>query len=384
MGSIARATNRVGYDLGINNLRDALIQREKEKDQEAIYSAIGEAFNNWQNNQQKNVDSAVELTGKVTNPFSPGNITQGLGQNMPKNILGEVLQTSYNPGIQTKTVKNPQAIYDEALLNKNNFDNTTMPMSLDKNFDAEQLAKLNLLKGIIDQQTNQLKPKEKDITQVNPEYDLIDKNTGNLIRQGTPAPTKASEKYERVETFDVNGQPIKKGLNKSTGKWESLGKAYYKPDKSGGKDEAGLPDVSKLVASTREGIQKIKDLKKNKGILGKEIGMTGEDAGKMVELNDELLGRQRDLIKQKYVEPIIEAVKKRDLQPAIDTIKGVYGTLDEKLQKLGKGATPQQIRTEKEKYINDIPKVIDKFINKNPDYSPEKDVIKAYFELFLL
>lgn len=36
--------------------------------------------------------------------------------------------------------------------------------------------------------------------------------------------------YERVETFNVNGKPVKRGLRKDTQQWEDLGEAYYKPN----------------------------------------------------------------------------------------------------------------------------------------------------------
>lgn len=372
MGNIAKATNRIGYNLGFDKLRDALIQREKERDAKATYEALGSAFQEWQNRQNQleaGAQAGADVTGSVTNPFAPTPAQGGLRLPISRNVLGEIAQAATIPTVphtQTESM-NPEQAFQKAQSNLADFQSKATSLELNKNFDAAQLQKLNDLIAAAQGEVNTLKPKTREVTTFDPEKDVVYKDTGEVIREGKPKveKPKASSIYERVETFDENGTPVKKGLRKDTGKWEDLGKAYYKPTGSGKTDENGYPDVTKEVSKAQEGIQAIKDLKKNKGIMGKEIGLTGKDAGKLVEMPQDVLDRQRDKLKQKYIAPILEAIKKRDLQDAVDVIR----TESEK-----KGL----------KKFDDIGDVIDKFIKANPDYKPEKDVLLAYFELFLL
>jgi hypothetical protein len=93
--------------------------------------------------------------------------------------------------------------------------------------------------------------------------------------------------------------------------------------------------------------------------------MTGKDAANLLTVDQNELNMMRDKLKQKYVAPTLEAIKKRDLQDAVDVIR-------------------QQADSKNLKSVDKISNVIDKFIQKNPDYEEEKELLLAYFELFLL
>jgi hypothetical protein len=386
MSAFARAARNINYDLGLNKITEALQKRDQEKKRQEAFRQIGEAYKQWEGGQQNATSEQLLPGGKVTNPFAPSP-SMGIG-GTPGQIIREgttPLPSNVLEGIsipERQTTMTPQKEkYEKAKANLNQFKNSMAEIVSNPNVDQNALSRLNVLGSLAEQQVEALKPKEKDVGTFNPEYDVVDKNTGNIIRKGTPKKTqkKTDSIYERVETFNVGGTPVKKGLRKDTGKWENLGEAYYKPSAAELKKDE-FPDISTELGKTREGIQKIRDLKKAefidevgadgqriKGykVKGSDIGMTGKDAANLLTVDQNELNMMRDKLKQKYVAPTLEAIKKRDLQDAVDVIR-------------------QQADSKNLKSVDKISNVIDKFIQKNPDYEEEKELLLAYFELFLL
>jgi hypothetical protein len=85
---------------------------------------------------------------------------------------------------ERQTTMTPQKEkYEKAKANLNQFKNSMAEIVSNPNVDQNALSRLNVLGSLAEQQVEALKPKEKDVGTFNPEYDVVDKNTGNIIRK---------------------------------------------------------------------------------------------------------------------------------------------------------------------------------------------------------
>jgi hypothetical protein len=396
MGSIAKALRRINYDIGAKGLVDALNERSRRNEEAQTVKAIGDAYTQWKQGQagaESANQAGAELRpgGQVTNPFAP-KPSQGMAFK-GVNGLGIPSNTPSIPDIQTNQVGKGDA-YQKALRNKNIFDTTIAPLLLRKSTSPEQTQKVNALSNLMTEKVNQLKPEERVGKSRDPFKSYGYDDNGEFIEttaaQPKPEPEKElGNRYERTFVKVVNGVPRTFGIVKGTGEQVDLGQAY-KP--GSGEDKDGYPDISKQLGETAEGIKKIKDLKSAKWdnemggyiVKGQDIGLQGNAAGDITPLTQEELNTEKEKLKQRYTAPLVEAIKKRDLNDVVEIISANVGDPKEKVKALGENATPDQIREVKKKHNELVRDHLKQFIQKNPSYKPEKEILSKYFELFLL
>lgn len=361
MASYSKVFNRSGRQAvqdivnAITLVGQQLDEQRKKQEEKELFNTLLEAYNQSKGRLQNIED------------FNAGDVTFQEGD------ADTVFRTEARPQLETAPpdITSGEGITDiilpDVLLNKkerykagqeelSNFRNALLPIIMNPEASETVLKRGNILGDILTSDTEKLKPSGTKRTQEDPfKRTVVTDEFGDVI-EIIEAEDKPKDKKSRLLGENIRGG--RRGLD------------YGYIDDEGNKvvtdfDPLDNLNVDKLIAQTREGIQKIKDLKKNKKMLGRDIGLKGELENKVVTLKGEQLNRQRDKIKQQYVQPIIEAVKKRELQEAIDTIR-------EQAEKKGM------------KNLDNINDVINKFIRANPDYAEDKDVLEAYFELFLL
>jgi len=192
---IAKSLRKINYNLGLDKLANALTKLEKEKQQEDMFKAIGDAFNEYKQNQSI---AGTELTGQVTNPFQP-TISNPLQLNVPnvntdasnvlsQPILPNTLQLPQSANVtipepQTRQLS-PQDTYLKAKQNYTQFADKVMPTILNRYADADVLRKLGTVLGQAKSDVAMMKPEKLNLMQRNPYYDLINQNTAETIKEG--------------------------------------------------------------------------------------------------------------------------------------------------------------------------------------------------------
>jgi hypothetical protein len=208
MPAIGKAAKRINYDLGLNDLGNYLAEQRKKKEQVEVYKTLSDAVNQYQQ-RQKGIRSGID----------PADTTFETGDSgITDMVLGDYLGK-------------PER-YEKAQGNFEDFQNALIPAMLNPNADQNTLGKVNVLSQLFGRQTEQMKPQQPKIGSVNPEHDIINELTGDIIRKGTAKIEKPDSRYERTATFNVGGKPIIRGLIKGTDQWEDLGEQYYQPQKS--------------------------------------------------------------------------------------------------------------------------------------------------------
>jgi len=381
-GNLFRATQRTG---GLQPVLDLFRSIQQEREKKDYYNNLADLAGRTQRNI-----SEIKGGFDPNMTFMPGR-GSSVNQAQPfdtKNLLGidpNLISDTPQVPLRPSRPQEPQIdagtpgdyLLGDALLNQegtgydrkkmynlagDELRNSLLQMISDENAD---LPRVNALGNLLGNEVASMKPGQ--MTPINQNVKAFIDDDGKIVQNPF---------YERTTS---QRNPLSKvGNDGYIHHWDENENKYTKTNLRAKEEKTEkvekLPDVSKNIAEAREGIKKIKDLKStrkatDKGseyrITGEERGETGYKKGKLYPINEEEFGKRRNKLKQQYTKPIIEAVQKRGLQEAIDVIR-------EESEKRGM------------KSLDKIENAIDSFIRVNPDYSTDKETLKAYFELFLL
>ena len=200
MGSIAKATRRIGYDLGFDKIGEYLAARRKKKEDEEqrrnLYQNIQNAVNSY-NQRKEDVNKGIELTGNVTNPFMP--------ERMPANSLASIgnfnpesapLQNALDlnlPVPQTRKISQDEK-YQKGKESLSQFYSDLIPVLLNQNADQDVVTRANAIGQLFGNEVEQTKPEKIVGAQIDPA-----KPTG----------------YWKDGKFEVTGEPVKKDAKES-------------------------------------------------------------------------------------------------------------------------------------------------------------------------
>ena len=382
---VAKSLRKAGHlsqlGQGINNLEAILEENRKKKEREQLYNNVVGLVNKYQEGLKSatNQDVALKEGGKVKNVLSSETFSgqrlgggkptgMGLDVNLPENTQ-QVQQNMapVPPETQTRQIS-PQEKFKNAETIYSDFENAIIPILTNPNVGEEDISRLNIFRTIAEKQKEKFRPKERKIGTFNPEYDVVDETTGEVLRKGT----------QKQKPFDVEGSmknPKTKtywSYNKQTGEYFDTQVPY---DQSEGKSSttnnygSGDYNYSNLYSNVQEGIKVIKSLKSAPTEVNKETGMItyyepGNKEGK-VFANQKEFDTYKEGIKNQYVNDAYELV----IQRGLDNAAGGTSTPVKKIREgLSKGFT--------------LDGALKKFKENNPEF-PEEDlnIMKDYFTL---
>ena len=296
MSSYAKSYYKYGRQT-LNDIVNLFDQIRKKKENDNFYNSALEAYKSSQdrNNQLSQGfdpnDIKFDLASPVTQPgqqqvqptsnYGIPNLTSQSQQ--PNNIATMVNKPEtpplpdfgtwdatlgdYIPKTQETTTADGNTIstpsperYNRSQANNQEFLNSVIPQILNSDNLAGQMQKINALASLLNQQTETMKPVSPEtfnLGQGQTRFQQFPGQEPQKVAEGAKKETPASARYERIETFDVGGKPVMRGLVKGTNQWEDIGTKYFKPDKkdgstSGSSKETGLKDsASELVANLK-------------------------------------------------------------------------------------------------------------------------------------
>lgn len=179
MSGFSKAAGRHNYGKNFKeslvDLGNVLEQNRKKREREELYKTIGGLVNKWQEGQQQ-AQMPVQLQegGTVNNVFSPENMTgKRLGSKTGMNLLDVVPEGQTGsiqdkipeiggvtiPETQTEQVS-PKQRFDKAQTNRDDFINAITSLLTNPNLDENTLSRIGSLSGVVEKQTERMRPKE--------------------------------------------------------------------------------------------------------------------------------------------------------------------------------------------------------------------------------
>lgn len=244
MGSYAQAYRRTGKEaLGqVVNFFENLRKRQEQKE---VYNQLLNAVSEYQNNLQNATQEAELLPGgKIASPFeaearakmpenSLANFGIGQPEYKPTNPLGLPRPIPNNlPERQTREVPQGER-YEKARGAYDEFANAIVPLIANPEIGGDMLSRINAIGGLLGKQVSGMKPEAPKISTRNPEYDIINELTGEVLFKG----------QEKKKPGDIEGR----FENSSTG-------TYWTYDKNLGEfTDTGIPYDKKSGSSSKSG-----------------------------------------------------------------------------------------------------------------------------------
>lgn len=391
MGGIGKALRRIGFDLSLNDLGNYFEGQRKKKEQQDLYSNLLNAWTKANTNLSGIGEAVNSTTETAKNPFyNPNSILdeprlgnynalsiRNMVANKPvglsaldANVMAKketetptYEKTTQTPVPQGEKYKRAQKIIDD-------FNNSYVQQALNPEADQNQLSKMSVLGRLLGEQAERMRPKTPKIASYNPENDIIDENTGEIIRKGTA----------KAKPFDIEGSYE----NKETGTYWTYDKQLGIPidtkipyDQSKGKTTVNVgdksPDYSSDYGTVVTGINEIQKLKKTNLLKKKngklEFSEPGAEKSKVFK-NEKEFNDYKETKKKEYNTAAVQMLKKYDIKTNRGLLKDNGGAVNEIRKQIKKG-----------KSIDDA---IDLFGKYNPDITEEeKDLLKKYFTIHL-
>jgi hypothetical protein len=208
------------------------------------------------------------------------------------------------------------------------------------------------------------KPEKKNLKAVNPEFNVIDENTGQIIIPGKEKKNnvKVGDQFKGVSArgyYEVDySDPNNPGL-----KW--VPNPDYKVGGSGkGKDDE-YKDPSKLIGEVSEAISKVQMIKSAKPNKSGNYSVPDPYGLGTYELTQQELTTLKEQVKNRYTSEAVTLYTQQGLTNAVEDIRAI-------LNKTGKTT-------------ENLPKALAKFKELNPDVTDDQlRILEDYFTLELL
>lgn len=237
--SLRKAGSFETVKANLQNLAGILEANRKKEEQKQFFSTVVDLYDKWKQGQEMaSMKTGLKEGEEVTNVLSPENLTGITGKKptglnlevkIPENIQSN-LPVDTAPETRTREIS-PKERYEKGQENLSDFVEAIAPLVMNPNIDESSLSRANVLTNLAQQQTERLKPKDPTYFNLGAGQKRFKTDESGKTEEVAFNPKDPEKKniYERVETFNVKGKPVKMGLRKDNGEWEELGEAYYRP-----------------------------------------------------------------------------------------------------------------------------------------------------------